>query len=78
MILETEKEIRQALQIAVATALACWGFPLLAVLLVMLIVPWKPIYRMAAYLGGVVLEIKARRTVRHAMRKLSEEPVEVT
>jgi len=76
--LETEKEVRWVIQTAVVTALACWGFPLLALLLVMLIVPWKPIYQMAAYLGSVVLEIKARRTVRHAMRKLSEEPVEVT
>jgi hypothetical protein len=76
--LETEKEVRWVVQTAVVTALACWGFPLLALLLVMLIVPWKPIYQMAAYLGSVVLEIKARRTVRHAMRKLSEEPVEVT
>ncbi|MGC9996717.1 MAG: hypothetical protein ABSE79_15480 [Terriglobia bacterium] len=76
--METEKEVRWVVQTAVVTALACWGFPLLALLLVMLIVPWKPIYQMAAYLGSVVLEIKARRTVRHAMRKLSEEPVEVT
>lgn len=76
--METEKEVRWVIQTAVVTALACWGFPLLALLLVMLIVPWKPIYQMAAYLGSVVLEIKARRTVRHAMRKLSEEPVEVT
>jgi len=78
MILESEKEFRQAVQVAVATVLACWGFPLLALLLVLLIVPWQPIYRMAAYVGGVVLEIKAKRTVRRAMRKLDEEPVHVT
>ena len=30
------------------------------------------------YLGGVVLEIKAKRTVKRAMRKLNEEPVQVT
>lgn len=78
MLLETEKEFRQAVQVAVATALGCWGFPELALLLVLLILPWQPFYRMAAYLGGVVLEIKAKRTVRRAMRKLSEEPVHVT
>ena len=78
MILETEKELRQVVQVAVAAALGCWGFPLLALLLVLLILPWQPFYRMAAYLGGVVLEIKAKRTVRRAMRKLNEEPVQVT
>ena len=78
MLLEGEKELRQAVQIAVATALGCWGFPILALLLVILILPWQPFYRMAAYLGGVVLEIKAKRTVRRAMRKLNEEPVHVT
>jgi hypothetical protein len=78
MILETEKELRQVVQIAAATALGCWGFPLLALLLVLLILPWQPFYRMAAYLGGVVLEIKANRTVKRAMSKLSEEPVHVT
>jgi len=78
MILESEKELRQVVQVAVATALGCWGFPELALLLVILILPWQPIYRMAAYLGGVVLEIKAKRTVRRAMRRLNEEPVHVT
>ena len=78
MILESEKEFRQVLQIAVATALGCWGFPILALLLVLLILPWQPIYRIAAYLGGVVLEFKAKRTVKRAMRKLSEEPVHIT
>lgn len=78
MILETEKEIRQVLQIAVATALACWGFPELALLLVLLILPWQPFHRTAAYLGGVVLEIKANRTVKRAMRKLNDEPVHVS
>ena len=76
MTVETEKEVRLVVQTAVATTLACWGYPVLALLLLILILPWQPIYRMAAYLGGVVLEIKARRTVRHALRKLSEEPVE--
>jgi len=78
MILESEKELRQVVQIAVATALACWGFPILALVLLLLILPWQPIYRMAAYFGSVALEIRAKRTVRRAMRKLNEEPVQVT
>jgi Na+-transporting NADH:ubiquinone oxidoreductase subunit NqrB len=78
MILETEKELRQVVQVAVATALGCWGFPILALLLVLLILPWQPFYRMAAYLGSVFLDIKAKRTVKRAMRKLNEEPVQVT
>jgi hypothetical protein len=78
MILETEKELRQVVQVGVATALGCWGFPVLALLLVLLVLPWQPFYRMAAYLGGVVLEIKAKRTVKQAMRKLNEEPVHVS
>lgn len=75
MNMETEKEFRQAAQIAVATALGCWGFPFLALLLVLLVLPWQPIYRVAGYLGGVVLEIRAKTTVRKAMAKLNEEPV---
>jgi hypothetical protein len=78
MILETEKELRQVVQVAVATVLGCWGFPILALLLVVLILPWQPIYRTAAYLGGMVLEIKAKRTVKRAMRKLNEESLQVT
>jgi len=78
MILETEKEFRLIVQVAVATTLACWGFPFLALVLVLLVVPWQPIYRMAAYLGGVVVKISARATVKKAMRKLHEEPVQVT
>lgn len=78
MILESEKEFRQVVQVAVATALGCWGFPELALLLVLLILPWQPFLRMAAYLGCVVLEIKASRTVKRAMRRLNEEPVHVT
>ncbi len=78
MILETEKELRQVVQVAVATALGCWGFPVLALLLVLLILPWQPFYRMAAYLGGVVLEIKAKGAVKRVMSKLSEEPVHIT
>ena len=78
MILDTEKELRQAVQIAVATTLGWWGFPLLALLLVLLILPWQPVYRMAANLGGVVLEIRAKRTVKRAMRNLSGEPVHVS
>jgi len=78
MILQSEKEYQKALQSAIATALGCWGFPLIALLLILLILPWQPIYRMAAYFGGVVLEIKAQRTVKRAMRKLSGEPVQVT
>jgi hypothetical protein len=75
MILGSEKGFRQSVQVAVATALACWGFPILGLLLVLLIVPWHPIYHMAARLGGVILEMRARRTARKAMRKLNEEPV---
>ena len=78
MILESEKELRQVVQVGVATALGCWGFPLLGLLLVLLILPWQPFFRMAAYLGGVVLEIKAKRTVKRAVRKLNGEPVHVT
>jgi Na+-transporting NADH:ubiquinone oxidoreductase subunit NqrB len=78
MILESEKEFRQVLQVAVATALGCWGFPILAVLLVILILPWQPIYRVAAHLGGVVLDLRAKRTVKRAMKNLHEEPVHVT
>ena len=78
MILDTEKELRQVVQIAVATTLGWLGFPLLALLLVLLILPWQPVYRMAAYLGGAVLEIRAKRTVKRAMRNLREEPVPVT
>jgi hypothetical protein len=77
MTLKTEKEIRQVVQTGVATALYFWGFPTLAVLLIVLILPWEPVYRVAAHLGGVVLDVKARRTVKRAMKKLSEAPVEV-
>jgi len=51
MTLKTEKEIRQVVQIAVATAMYLWGFPSLAVVLVVLILPWNPVYKIAAYLG---------------------------
>ena len=78
MTLKNEKEIRQVWQIGVATALYLWGFPILALMLVVLILPWQPVYRMAATLGGVVLEVRAKRTVKRAMRKLNEEPVQVT
>ena len=78
MTLKTEKEIRQVVQIGIATALYLWGFPIMALLLVLLILPWQPIYRVAAYLGCAVLEVKAKRTVKRAMRKLSEEPVHAT
>ena len=78
MTLKTEKEIRQVVQIGIATALYLWGFPIMALLLVLLILPWQPIYRVAAYLGCVVLEVKAKRTVKRAMRKLSDEPVHAT
>jgi hypothetical protein len=50
----------------------------MALLLVLLILPWQPIYRLAAYLGCVVLEVKAKRTVKRAMRKLSDEPAHAT
>jgi hypothetical protein len=45
--------------------------------LVVLILPWQPVYRVAAYLGGVVLEVRAKKTVKRAMRRLTEEPMEV-
>jgi len=77
MLLESEKELRQVVQIGIATALYLWGFPIMALLLVLLILPWQPIYRVAAYLGGVVLEVRAKRTVKRAMRKLNEAPMEV-
>ena len=66
------------MQTGVATPLYLWGFPIMALLLVLLILPWQPIYRVAAYLGCVVLEVKTKRTVKRAMRKLTEEPVHVT
>ena len=78
MTLKSEKEIRQVVQIGIATALYLWGFPALAIVLVVLILPWHPVYRVAAYLGCVVLEVKAKRTVKRAMRKLSDEPVHAT
>ena len=78
MTLKSEREIRQVVQIGIATALYLWGFPIMALLLVLLILPWQPIYRVAAYLGCVVLEVKAKRTVKRAMRKLSDEPVHAT
>jgi uncharacterized membrane protein YqjE len=77
MTLNSEKELRQIVQTGLATALYLWGFPIIGLLLVLLILPWKPIYRVAAYLGGVVLEVKAKRTVKRAMRKLNEAPMEV-
>jgi len=78
MTLKTEKEIRQVVQIGVATALYLWGFPALAITLVVLILPWSPVYRVAAYLGCTVLEVRAKRTAKRAMGKLTEEPVHVT
>lgn len=78
MKLESEKEFRLVAQVAVATALACWGFPLIALVLVALILPWQPIYRAAGYLGELVLQIKVRNTVKRALRKLDEEPLHVT
>jgi Na+-transporting NADH:ubiquinone oxidoreductase subunit NqrB len=78
MTLKSEKEIRQVVQIGIATALYLWGFPALAIVMVVLILPWTPAYRVAAYLGCVVLEVKAKRTVKRAMRKLSDEPVHAT
>jgi hypothetical protein len=78
MTLKTEKELRQVVQIGIATALYLWGFPALAFVLVVLILPWTPVYRVAAYLGCVVLEVRAKRTVKRAMRKLTEEPVHAT
>ena len=78
MTLKSEKEIRQVVQIGIATAMYLWGFPALAIVMVVLILPWTPVYRVAAYLGCVVLEVKAKRTVKRAMRKLSDEPVHAT
>jgi hypothetical protein len=77
MTLKTEKEIRQVVQIGIATALYFWGFPAASLVLVVLILPWQPVYRVAAYLGGVVLEVRAKKTVKRAMRRLTEEPMEV-
>jgi hypothetical protein len=77
MTLKTEKEVRQVVQTGVATALYFWGFPTIAVLLVLLILPWEPIYQAAAYLGGVVLDAKAKRTVKRALKKLNQAPIEV-
>jgi hypothetical protein len=76
MTLKSEKEIRQVVQIGVATALYLWGFPALSIVLVVLILPWDPVYKVAAYLGGVVLEVKAKKTVKRAMKRLTEEPAE--
>jgi uncharacterized membrane protein YqjE len=78
MTLKSEKEIRQVVQIGIATAMYLWGFPAMAVVLVVLILPWTPVYRVAAYLGCVVLEVRAKRTVKRAMRKLTEAPVHAT
>jgi uncharacterized membrane protein YqjE len=77
MKLETEKELRLVAQVAVATMLACWGFPVISLVLIVLILPWRPIYRMAGYLGECVLEMKAKSTVKRALRKLNEEPLRV-
>jgi uncharacterized membrane protein YqjE len=76
MTLKSEKEIRQVLQFGIATALYLFGYPLLALGLVVLILPWTPVYRVAAYLGGVVLEVRAKKTVKRAMKRLAEEPAE--
>jgi hypothetical protein len=76
MTLKSEKEIRQVVQIGIATALYLWGFPALAIVLVVLILPWTPVYRVAAYLGCVVLEVRAKRTVKRAIKKLTEQPAE--
>jgi len=77
MILETEKGLRPIAQVAVETALGCWGFPVPARLLVFLMVPGQPFYRTAAYLRGGVLKIRVGRTVTWAMRKLSQAPVQI-
>ncbi len=77
MRLESEKELRLVAQVAVSTVLACWGFPIVSFVLIVLILPWQPIYRVAEYLGSVVLEIKTRNTVKRALRKLDEESVQV-
>jgi hypothetical protein len=76
MILNSEKEIRQVIQFGVATAMYLWGFPSMAIILVVLMLPWRPVYRVAAYLGSALLNGRAKRSVKRAMRKLSEEPVE--
>jgi len=76
MTLKTEKEIRQVVQIGIATAMFFWGYPTVAIALAVLILPWQPFYKLASYLGEVVLEARAKRTVKRAMRRLSEEPVE--
>jgi len=73
MTLKSEKEIRQAVQVGIATALYLIGYPLLGVALVLLLLPWQPVYWIASYLGGVVLEVRAKKTVKRAMKKLVEE-----
>jgi hypothetical protein len=40
MIPETEREVRQVVQVAVATARGGWGFPILALLLVLVFLLW--------------------------------------
>ena len=77
MILETEKGLQPIAQVAVETALGCWGFPVPALLLVSLMVPGEPFYRTAACLRGVVLKIRGGRTVTWAMRNLSKTPVQI-
>ena len=78
MTLKTEKEIRQVMQFGIATALYLFGFPLLALALVVLLLPWTPVYRVAGYLGSVVLEVRAKKTVKRAMKRLTEEPAEAS
>ena len=78
MTLKSEKEVRQVMQFGIATALYLLGYPLLGLGLVVLILPWTPVYRIAAYLGGVVLEVRAKKTVKRAMKRLTEEPAEAS
>jgi len=76
MTLKTEKEIRQVVQVGIATALILLGYPLLGSALVVLLLPWQPVYWVASYLGEAVLEVRAKKTVKRAMKKLIEESAE--
>jgi hypothetical protein len=76
MTLKTEKEIRQVVQVGIATAMILLGYPLLGSALVVLLLPWQPVYWVASYLGETVLEVRAKKTVKRAMKKFVEESAE--
>jgi hypothetical protein len=43
---------------------------------VVLLLPWQPVYWVASYLGETVLEVRAKKTVKRAMKKFVEESAE--